>query len=916
MISLRHISLIILVLFSTYMFATHNRAGEITYKRIQPFTTMVGGIQVQVYTYSITVTLYTDFGDQKADRCQDTLYFGDGDKAILDRLNGTGPIAGCRCAPRCGEIIINQPGYGVKKNVYATIHTYPGAGTYLIRTFDRNRNENVVNIPNSVNQPFYVEAYLVITSFTGANSSPVFNFPPIDKACALKCFYHNPGAFDPDKDDSLSYEITASRGSGGVPVIGYATPDPGPNGNYGIDARTGLVSWCNPQVVGEYNIAFIVKEWRKNTSGVYQLIGYVLRDMQVIVEACPLNDPPLIILPVDTCVEAGTLIDKNIYVGDPNNGQVVTLEGGGGAFSADSPQASLSNTTAITYSPAASGGYYAHFVWQTTCDHVKNLPYNTTFKALDDGKPTGIKLPFFATYAIKVFPPSVKNVSATPNGTGIRVSWQKTSCSPQNNPLVAYKIYRKNDCTPVIPQPCKTGLYDSNSYTLVARTSPSITSVLDNNNGNGLVVGQDYGYLVIGEYADGTDTYASSQVCAKLIRDVPVTINVDVLSTSVNSGSILVRWCKPRPAKGDFDTSATPGPYQFLLKHKTASGAFETIFSTQNSRFMALDTVYIHAGINTNDFSHQYYVEFTAAGIPIGNSQRANSVYLHTSPSDRKVFLTWDVSTPWTNKTYTIYRKNPGNSAFTAIGTTSSTSYLDTKNVVNKHTYCYKVESNGAFSDLLLPKPLINHSQEACADVVDFTPPCSPSLSIEADCPSGYVRVNWKYLNSVCDSSDDVVSYVLYFKPTLSDEYYKIATLTNTSATNYVFEDLKFVSGCYAMTAIDSSNNTSKLSIDYCVDNCPEFELPNIFTPNGDNANDYYQAIKVRQINTIDLTIYDRWGNPIYQTNDPYFKWDGTSSLSKKQASEGTFFYACVVYEPRVIGLVKRTLKGFLQLSK
>lgn len=49
----------------------------------------------------------------------------------------------------------------------------------------------------------------------------------------------------------------------------------------------------------------------KNTSGVYQLIGYVLRDMQVVVDVCPNNDPPSIIVPQDTCVEAGTLIQKN-----------------------------------------------------------------------------------------------------------------------------------------------------------------------------------------------------------------------------------------------------------------------------------------------------------------------------------------------------------------------------------------------------------------------------------------------------------------------------------------------------------------------------------------------------------------------------------------------------------------------------
>ena len=62
--------------------ATHNRAGEILYKRIAPFTNTVNGVTVHVYTYSITVIKYTDSGVNVADRCIDTVYFGDGTKGI------------------------------------------------------------------------------------------------------------------------------------------------------------------------------------------------------------------------------------------------------------------------------------------------------------------------------------------------------------------------------------------------------------------------------------------------------------------------------------------------------------------------------------------------------------------------------------------------------------------------------------------------------------------------------------------------------------------------------------------------------------------------------------------------------------------------------------------------------------------
>jgi len=110
--------------------------------------------------------------------------------------------------------------------------------------------------------------------------------------------------------------------------------------------------------------------------------------------------------------------------------------------------------------------------------------------------------------------------------------------------------------------------------------------------------------------------------------------------------------------------------------------------------------------------------------------------------------------------------------------------------------------------------------------------------------------------------------------------------------------------------------NEGSMSQDFCIDNCPVFELPNIFTPNNDSVNDFYKAIKVRQIKEISLSIVDRWGNLVYTTKDPYFHWNGVSSVSKVPVSEGTFFYVCDVFEPRLKGIVKRTLKGYVEVSR
>ena len=68
--------------------ATHNRAGEILYKRIEPFTKVQNGMTVQVYTYLVTLIKYTDHGPNIADRCLSTIYFGDGDSAVVARIDG------------------------------------------------------------------------------------------------------------------------------------------------------------------------------------------------------------------------------------------------------------------------------------------------------------------------------------------------------------------------------------------------------------------------------------------------------------------------------------------------------------------------------------------------------------------------------------------------------------------------------------------------------------------------------------------------------------------------------------------------------------------------------------------------------------------------------------------------------------
>ncbi|MBN4072964.1 CotH kinase family protein, partial [Crocinitomix catalasitica] len=53
------------------------------------------------------------------------------------------------------------------------------------------------------------------------------------------------------------------------------------------------------------------------------------------------------------------------------------------------------------------------------------------------------------------------------------------------------------------------------------------------------------------------------------------------------------------------------------------------------------------------------------------------------------------------------------------------------------------------------------------------------------------------------------------------------------------------------------------------------FHLPNAFSPNGDNNNDWLQYFAGYDVESFDLKIFDRWGNMVFQTQSNGNYWDG-----------------------------------------
>ncbi len=860
------IFLFVFIWFAGPLQATHQRAGEISFKYISGLT------------YEITIVTYS-YAPSPADRFELEINWGDNTSTTLQRTNGPiGPQG------HIGDIV----GPDIKKNLYVGIHTFTGAATYKITLEDPNRNYGIVNIPNSVEVPLFIETELIINPFIGPNSSPQLLLPPIDLGCVNQPFLHNPGAFDPD-GDSLSFRLTTCRGAGGDYIPGFQLPNQvGTNigSSFNMNPLTGEILWANPKMQGEYNIAFLIEEWRNGLK-----IGYITRDMQITIVSCD-NTAPVLAPINDTCVEAGDTIQFRVSATDADN-NYIKLTAAGAPFEIANP--------AEFISPADSIGHNSGiFRWETVCSHVRKNPYQVYFRATDNDLP--VNLFDLKSMNIKVVGPAPKNLVALPLGNTIQLKWNKNRCSN----ISGYKIYRRNGYYGYVAGYCETGVPSYTGYQLTATLNTTDTIYTDSELSRGI----DYCYMVVATYPDGAESYASNEACAQLKKDVPVITNVSIQKTGITDGRVYLVWSKPT----EIDTLQAPGPYKYLIYRSDDLGGLA--FNLIDSLMLLNDTIYIDEPLNTQDHGLSYRVELynDTPGLRflIGPSQKASSVYITFTPGDKKIKININTVVPWTNEQFVIFRKNEITQLFDSIGISTVPNFTDL-NLINGKSYCYQVKSIGTYGTAGITDPLINYSQESCSTPVDNEAPCAPVLDVQADCDSFKNILSW--VNTDPDCSIDIVKYLVYYRPPQAEN---LVLLDSTQALTYSHSDLITIAGCYSVVAIDSVGNRSAMSDTVCIDSdvCGKYRLPNIFTPNGDERNDFFVPFPYTSVEKIDLQIVNRWGNVVFTTQDPAIKWNGEIQGSGQEVSDGVYYYICDVYELTLNGIVKRTLRGIVTIIR
>ena len=860
---------ILTLFFSLTGYATHIKAGEFSARRLSN----------SALEYEITLTLYYNTSGTSVDPSAVNIEFGDGTSATVTRDPNT------------------NVGNNTTKNVFRINHTYNGASTYLIRMSEQNRNADIKNIPGSSNVAFYVEMQLQINPIFGLNSSPVMTVPPIDFGAVGKIFTHNPGAFDPD-GDSLSYQLITAQSGLNQPIVGYNFPGSpifGGQSTLGgpafltLNPVTGDIVWNTPSNYGNapryYNIAIKITEWRFGRP-----IGYIVRDMQVEIKETT-NNPPVLAMPKDTCIEAGSLLRAHVSASDPD-GDVVRLESYGQPYEVPSSPATISYTGQSTRTPSGN------FTWQTNCTHVRNQPYQVVFKASDQNQvPLLVDI---QTWLISVKGPKVKGITATPGLNSITLNWPLYTCSANADYI---KIYRR-DCDSVVPNPnpCKTGPLAG--YALVGTVAATTTAFTDNNNGLGLDKGKSYCYIFVATYpAPGYgESYPSNQLCVELNRDVAVFSSIDVTETSTTTGKVFLNWYAP-------SATSVAGPYSYDIER--GIGLSPATYTTVAAA--VTDTFYTDDNIDTKNTIYSYRIKLVNNGL---YSSVVPLFDLTTVAGNASVALSWTYKTPWISDSVEVYRKVNTTGTFNKLVTLAPTATTYTDNTVaNCDTIYYYIKQYGEYCDKALLEIATQTSAIDSVRPLNDNPPVAPVLTVDGcdgDLTVFQNVLNWTNLfDANCNTIDH---YNVYFATHNSDVLNKIFTTTDTT---YTYMNNQTTAGCYQVSATNLAGVEGTRSTKVCVDDCIYYELPNLLTLNNDGKNDIIEPFPVpRGAAYVRYYVYNRWGSLVYyKDTDPNINWDGKTEKGT-ELSDGVYYFLAEVH---FYGRVNKkdevkNIKGWLQI--
>lgn len=93
-----------------------------------------------------------------------------------------------------------------------------------------------------------------------------------------------------------------------------------------------------------------------------------------------------------------------------------------------------------------------------------------------------------------------------------------------------------------------------------------------------------------------------------------------------------------------------------------------------------------------------------------------------------------------------------------------------------------------------------------------------------------------------------------------------------------------------ATASINGNECESSAEVEVIIEPDYTVYVPNMFTPNGDGTNDFFEWFGNKEaIKLMEVQIFNRWGEKVFESEDKNFKWDGL--YGGKPAPEGIYIY-------------------------
>ena len=129
---------------------------------------------------------------------------------------------------------------------------------------------------------------------------------------------------------------------------------------------------------------------------------------------------------------------------------------------------------------------------------------------------------------------------------------------------------------------------------------------------------------------------------------------------------------------------------------------------------------------------------------------------------------------------------------------------------------------------------------------------------------------------------------------------------------SYVFPDTGFYEVTQVVFHENGCTDTAQIVLD--VEPIVLYYLPNAFTPNNDTKNDLFLGNGIYDgMRDFEMTIWNRWGELLFQTNDPYEGWNGQKNNNGPLSQTGVYIVYVHYLNPRGESV---DLKGYATLVK